>query len=91
VVDEDGNSLTPEAVWAYDPLHIAALSVKRFNQPNLSSTPSFVTNRFTHFFRVKAKDSNTDLSITIKDEFGNSWSENMERPKQFSIEVYKKK
>lgn len=90
VVDEDGNNLTHEAIWAYDPLHIAALSVKRFNNANLTSTPSFVTNKFTHFFRVKANDADADLVITVKDEFGNSWSENMERPKVFSIEQYKR-
>lgn len=91
VVDEDDNSLTAEAVWAYDPLHIAALSVKRFNNANLTSTPSFVTNKFTHFFRVKAGDADSDLVITVKDEFGNSWSENMERPKIFTIDAYKRK
>jgi len=91
VVDEDDNNLTTEAVWAYDPLHIAALSVKRFNNANLTSTPSFVTNKFTHFFRVKAGDADSDLVITVKDEFGNSWSENMERPKIFTIDAYKRK
>lgn len=91
VVDEDGTNLTPEAVWAYDPLHIAALSVKRFNQSNLTSTPSFVTSRFTNFFKVKAKDSDSNLTITVKDGFGNTWTENMERPKVFSIDEYKKK
>ena len=89
VMDEDGNSLTAEAVWAFDPLHIAALSVKRFNNANLTSTPSFVTSKFTHFFRVKAHDADADLVITVKDEFGNTWSENMERPKEFSIDAYK--
>lgn len=91
VVDEDGYNLTHEAIWAYDPLHIAALSVKRFNQANLTSTPSFVTQKFTHFFKVKANDADTDLIITVKDEFGNSWTENMERPKVFSIDEYKRK
>lgn len=91
VVDEDGNNLTPEAVWAYDPLHIAALSVKRFNNSNLTSTPSFVTSRFTNFFKVKAKDANVNLTITVTDGFGNTWTEKMERPKAFSIDEYKKK
>jgi len=90
VVDEEGNNLTHEKVWAYDPLHIAALSVKRFNQSNLTSTPSFVTNKFTHFFKVKANNAEADLRITVKDEFGNSWTEEMERPKPFSIEDYKR-
>jgi hypothetical protein len=90
VVDEEGNTLTPEPVWAFDPLHIAALSVKRFNQSN-TSTPNFITEKFTHFFKVKAKDADVDLVITVKDEFGNSWTENMARPKSFSIDDYKTK
>lgn len=91
VSDEDGETLTPTAVWAYDPLHIAALSVPRFNNAKLSSTPSFVTERFTHFFKVKAKNADTDLTITVKDEFGNTWTENMQRPKAFSADAYKRK
>jgi predicted MPP superfamily phosphohydrolase len=90
VVDEEGNKLTPTALWAYDPLHIAALSVKRFNA-SLSSTPSFVTEKFTHFFKVKAKDADVDLTITVEDEFGNVWIENMRRPKAFSTNEYMKK
>ncbi len=53
-------------VWAYDPLHIAALSVKRFNNAGLKSTPSFITDKFTHFFKVKADDADTDLVITVR-------------------------
>ena len=91
VVDENDNKLTPEALWTYDPLHIAALSVKRFNQSNLSSTPSFVTQKFTHFFKVKAMNADADLVITVKDEFGHTWTEHMQRPKLFSTDAYKKK
>ena len=69
VTDESGKSLTHEKVWAYDPLHIAALSVKRFNSASLTSTPSFITDKFTHFFKVKADNADTDLTITVKDEF----------------------
>ncbi|MCM1504940.1 MAG: calcineurin-like phosphoesterase family protein [Muribaculum sp.] len=89
VTTEGGQSLTPTAVWAYDPLHIAALSVPRFNKSNLSSKPSFITEEFTHFFKVKAPDADTDLTITVKDEFGHTWIEQMQRPKAFSIEAYK--
>ena len=78
VVDEEGNTLTPEPVWAFDPLHIAALSVKRFNQSN-TSTPNFITEKFTHFFS-KAKDA--DDGNHCSDEFG-ILNENMARPKSF--------
>ena len=91
VVDENRKTLPYTEVWAYDPLHIAALSVKRFNNAGLKSTPSFITGKFTHFFKVKADDADTDLVITVKDEFGNEWTENMQRPKAFSTDAYRRK
>lgn len=91
VVDENRKTLPYTEVWAYDPLHIAALSVKRFNNAGLKSTPSFITDKFTHFFKVKADDADTDLVITVKDEFGNEWTENMQRPKTFSTDAYRRK
>ena len=91
VVDENHKTLPYTEVWAYDPLHIAALSVKRFNNAGLKSTPSFVTSKFTHFFKVKADNPDTDLVITVKDEFENEWTENMQRPKAFSTDAYKRK
>ena len=77
VVDENRKTLPYTEVWAYDPLHIAALSVKRFNNAGLKSTPSFITDKFTHFFKVKADDADTDLVITVKDEFGNEAAESI--------------
>ena len=91
VVDENRKTLPYTEVWAYDPLHIAALSVKRFNNAGLKSTLSFITDKFTHFFKVKADDADTDLVITVKDEFGNEWTENMQRPKAFSTDAYRRK
>ena len=91
VVDEKRKTLPYTEVWAYDPLHIAALSVKRFNNAKLTQTPSFITDKFTHFFKVKADDADTDLVITVKDEFGNEWTENMQRPKAFSTDAYRRK
>lgn len=91
VVDEKRKTLPYTEVWAYDPLHIAALSVKRFNNAKLTRTPSFITDKFTHFFKVKADDADTDLVITVKDEFGNEWTENMQRPKAFSTDAYRRK
>lgn len=91
VVDENHKTLPYTEVWAYDPLHIAALSVKRFNNAGLKSTPLFITDKFTHFFKVKADDADTDLVITVKDEFGNEWTENMQRPKAFSTDAYRRK
>ena len=89
VVDERGKTLEYTPVWAYDPLHIAALSVPRFNNSGITSTPSFVTESATNFFKVKAADAAVDLTITVKDEFGHTWTEEMQRPKAFSTDAYK--
>ena len=89
VVDERGKTLEYTPVWAYDPLHIAALSVPRFNNSGITSTPSFVTESPTNFFKVKADDADVDLTITVKDEFGHTWTEEMQRPKAFSTDAYK--
>ena len=89
VVDERGKTLEYTPVWAYAPLHIAALSVPRFNNSGITSTPSFVTESATNFFKVKADDADVDLTITVKDEFGHTWTEEMQRPKAFSTDAYK--
>ena len=89
VVDERGKTLEYTPVWAYDSLHIAALSVPRFNNSGITSTPSFVTESATNFFKVKADDADVDLTITVKDEFGHTWTEEMQRPKAFSTDAYK--
>ena len=89
VVDERGKTLEYTPVWAYDPLHIAALSVPRFNNSGITSTPSFVTESATNFFKVEADDADVDLTITVKDEFGHTWTEEMQRPKAFSTDAYK--
>lgn len=89
VVVERGKTLEYTPVWAYDPLHIAALSVPRFNNSGITSTPWFVTESATNFFKVKADDADVDLTITVKDEFGHTWTEEMQRPKAFSTDAYK--
>ena len=40
---------------------------------------------------MKADNPDTDLVITVKDEFENEWTENMQRPKAFSTDAYKRK
>ena len=66
----DGKELEVKEGWAYNPLHIAAMSVPRFNDANLTSVPNFITQSFPHFFRATAPDADTDVIITVTDEFG---------------------
>ncbi len=91
VTDESGKKLDWTATSAYDPLHIAALSVKRYNNAGLTSRPNFVTEKWHHFFKVTAPDADTDLTIKVTDEFGNVYTEKMERPKVFRVEDYSRK
>ena len=87
VTDEKGTSLKVTPRMAYDPLHIKAMTVKRFNR-DISSKPSFITDNWAHFFEVTAPDATTDLTITVTDRFGNTYTEKMERPKKFDLPSY---
>ena len=40
---------------------------------------------------VTADNADADLTITVRDEFGHEWTENMQRPKVFSTDAYKNK
>lgn len=92
VTDETGKELKWTKTTAYDPLHIAALSVKRFNDSGLKNPPSFITeNAMPHFFKVKADNADVDLTIKVTDEFGNVYTENMARPKAFNVDDFKVK
>lgn len=91
VTDGDGNSLSWTQSFAYDPLHILALSIPRFNSSTIKSTPNFVTdNDMCHFFTVTAPNASSTLTIKVTDPFGNVYTETMTRPKEFSVDTYKK-
>ena len=87
-VTENGKPLTYSKVTAYDPLHIAALSVKRFNDSSISSDPNFLTETTTHCFKVTASSATSTLDIKVVDDFGNVYREIMTRPKAFSTDAY---
>ena len=86
VTDEYGKDLPLTRGSYYDPQHIAALTVKRFNKSGITSEPSFTTDKANHFFKVKAADENVDLNITVEDEFGHVWKKKMVRPQKFSAD-----
>lgn len=87
VTTEGGQTLEAKPVMAYDPLHIKAMSMKRF-QSTKSSVPNFITQSWCHFFEVTAPDADTDLTITVTDRFGRTFTEKMERPRAFDLESY---
>lgn len=85
-VTENGTPLTVTKVTAKDPLHMISYPAKRWNA---NKEPTFETGNTTHFFKVKASAPNTTLSIKVTDRFGNVYTEEMTRPKAFTIENYK--
>lgn len=89
VTTESGTALNVTPTWAYDPLHIAALTLKRFNSSSIKSIPNFITEYYTHFFKVTAPDADSDLTIEVSDEFGHKWTQKMQRPMPFSISAYR--
>lgn len=84
----DGRDLKVTQVSAYDPVHIAASYIPRLTSTT-TSDPIGSTSKDHHFFKVTAPDADTDLVITVKDEFGHVYTETMERPKAFTTAAYK--
>lgn len=85
----DGKDLEVEHVSAYDPIQIMASTAKRMNSADCKSEPIGTAQKRHHFYKVVAPDADTDLIITVKDEFGHVWTEKMERPKKFDVATYK--
>lgn len=79
-VKENGKELNVENVGRiFDPLAL----LMRSNGMTAVSRAGFDMRR------VKASSANSTLVITVKDEYGNSATETMTRPKEFSIATYK--
>ena len=88
-IKENGKTLTSTRVKGYDPLHIAALTAKRFNNPDIKEVPAFITKENYHMFKVTASSATSTIDIKVTDEFGNVYTETMKRPKEFSTDAYK--
>ena len=88
-IKENGKTLASTRVKGYDPLHIAALTAKRFNNSSITETPAFTTTVNYHMFKVKASSATSTIDIKVTDEFGNVYTETMKRPKTFSTDAYK--
>jgi hypothetical protein len=88
---ENGKELTVKQVAAYDPLHIVALSAPRCKSASASSSPSFLTTSWPHFFTATATSANSTVIVEVTDRNGKTYSETMTRPKAFNIADYKNK
>lgn len=91
VKTKSGQSLTPVAYRAYDPLSILAMTIPYWDRDNLSSVPGTGTAQRYHFFTVKCPDADTDIVVTTTDKFGNVCTQEIQRPYAFNLEQYKVK
>ncbi|GGH13448.1 metallophosphoesterase [Sphingobacterium alkalisoli] len=85
-VTENGNELPYMRVRKKDPLHIISYDTQRLNV-NADPTSSFITNNTAHMFLIQASSATSTLEITVEDDFGNIYSETMERPKAFNYSM----
>lgn len=84
-VHEAGKALDVTRVFTQDPLYALSTIAKRQNT-NKSSDGTTSYN----LFKVVASSPNSTLNITVTDRFGNVYTENMKRPKEFEISTYKR-
>ena len=85
-VTEDGTPLVATPVTARDPLHVSAMTAKRFKSVD---SPNFLTDVWCHFFKATAASRNSTVTISVTDQFGNTSTEVMHRPKPFVESDYK--
>ena len=84
-VKEEGIELPIKQAWTLDPLHIVAMTAKRFQS---ADEPNFITERWHHFFVARASQRNSTVEITVTDRNGNVSTETMRRPKAFAVSDY---
>jgi hypothetical protein len=83
---ENGKSLAVTRIATYDPLHILCYDMQRYYQGN-TPTSDFVTIKTDHMFECTASSATSTVTIKVTDEFGNVYTENMSRPKAFSMNM----
>ena len=86
-ISENGTPLDVAEVGVYDPLHIEAMTIPRLNKN--SGTTTFSTAKWRHFFQATASAADTPVTVKVTDRYGNVYTENMVRPKAFTVNEYK--
>ena len=84
-ITENGSPLTVEHVSAYDPLHIAGVSIPAYNN---YANPDHTTDTWRHFFKATASSADSDVTIKVTDSYGKVYTETMERPCVFDVEDF---
>lgn len=78
-------SVTKES-GIYDPMVLVTYNAARYAEGS-NCTSTFKANKtMYHIFSVTASNATSTLDITVKDGFGNTYTETMKRPKEFTID-----
>ena len=85
-VTENGTVLPYTRVRKKDPLHIISYDLQRVNL-NADPTSAFSATNTAHLFLVTASEPTSTLDIVVEDEFGNQYTESMQRPKAFTYNM----
>lgn len=85
-ITENGKQLTWSRSSGYDPLYFIAYVANRCKAGKEISYNPYKTN---HLFKAVASSPDSVLEIKVTDDQGRVFTENMQRPKAFSIEQYK--
>ena len=85
-ISENGTPLDVAEVGVYDPLHIEAMTIPRLNKWN---TTTFSTAKWRHFFQATASAADTPVTVKVTDRYGKVFTEEMTRPKAFTVSEYK--
>ena len=86
-ISENGTPLQVKEVGdRYDPLHIVAMTIPRMNKQN---TETFSTCKWRHFFEAQASSADSPVTVTVTDRYGKVYTEEMIRPKPFTVDDYK--
>ena len=85
-ISENGTPLDVQEVGVYDPLHIYTMTIPRLNDYN---TTTFSTAKWRHFFQATASAADTPVTVKVTDRYGKVFTEEMTRPKAFTVSEYK--
>ena len=87
-ISENGKELTVSKAYTYDPLHAMSYT---FPRAASSTSVSFPTGQWSHFFTATASSASSTVVISVTDANGKTYTETMTRPKAFTVNDYKNK
>ena len=86
-VKEGNTTISGTHIFERDPLHVLSLDYTRTKETGNVPTTGHLTVPNSHMFRYVASSPTSTLNITVKDRFGNSYTEKLDLPKVFDENI----